>query len=408
MDQDHLPGKVVYGQLAFVNKRFQSLALKSEVLRTINASYMSKNSFKSLKQLTMPIQILCQFSLHQDVVKAIKVTKNLKSLVFKNDWFDTYDDGIAKVQRGQTIYDMGIIQALKKSKSKLEHLSLTGYYVEPVLMIELAKVKTLKTFRISDARRVVITPEVVNTFAKSENQLESIEFDDTNGEYYDPDFSFDDGNDTDELNEALNNLLEKKSKTLKSLKYITWDGYCDSEVPLTNLELCLNLEEFCGQLQHHDLEVLAKLPKLQKLRLNNLDEPKYLFIYLNLHSLRYLALKGCDDKATKNICQEIPKQQFPALERLFINDPPKLNEKFFSSLTSNAPKLRSIQLNESQCPVSDQFMYNFCKNSDIFVSFSSKDFEDFLLELDLIVFGKYNRMKRIFESWSLDNPDYCK
>ena len=219
----YLPGKVVYGQLAFVNKRFQSLALKSEVLRTINASYMSKNSFKSLKQLTMPIQILCQFSLHQDVVKAIKVTKNLKSLVFKNDWFDTYDDGIAEVQRGQTIYDMGIIQALKKSKSKLEHLSLTGYYVEPVLMIELAKVKTLKIFQISDARRVVITPEVVNTFAKSENQLESIEFDDTNGEYYDPDFSFDDGNDTDELNEALNNLLEKKSKTLKSLKYITWD-----------------------------------------------------------------------------------------------------------------------------------------------------------------------------------------
>ena len=150
---------------------------------------------------------------------------------------------------------------------------------------------------------------------------------------------------------------------------------------------------------------------MQKLRLNNLDDPKYLFTHLNLGSLRYLALKGSDDKATKNICQELPKYQFPALERLFINDPPKLNKKFFTSLTSNAPKLKSIQLNESLCPVtpvSDQFMYSFCKNWDIFVSFSSKDFEDFLLENDLIVFGKYNRMKKIFESWSSDNPDYCK
>ena len=66
---------------------------------------------------------------------------------------------------------MDFVQALKKSKCKLERLSLKGYYAEPEVMIAISKIKSLKTFRISEARRIVLTPEVVNSFAQNENQL---------------------------------------------------------------------------------------------------------------------------------------------------------------------------------------------------------------------------------------------
>ena len=77
------------------------------------------------------------------------------------------------VQKGEYIY-MDFVKALKKSKCKLEHLSLKGYNAEPEVMIAISKIKSLKTLRISEARRVVLTPEIVNSFAQNENQLETL------------------------------------------------------------------------------------------------------------------------------------------------------------------------------------------------------------------------------------------
>ena len=98
---------------------------------------------------------------------------------------------------------------------------------------------------------------------------------------------------------------------------------------------------------------------------------------------------------------------FPALQRLFLTNPPKLTEEFFSNLMSNAPNLKSIHLEGSECPVSYQFMHNFFKNSNVFVCFNSKSFEEYLIESDLIVFRKYNRMKNSFAEWSSNNPEYA-
>ena len=406
----HLPGKIVYGNLTLVSKRFQSLALHSGVLRTVNISLLEDDELEFLENSKVPIEIVWKNSFYQDILRAISVTKNLKSAVLENHSWGTYDDGgMGNVQKGDYVY-MDFVEALKEYKCKLEHLSLTGYYAEPEVMVEISKIKTLKTLRISDARRVVVTPEVVNAFAQNENQLENIEFDDTNDEYYDPFFNgnIDEDEFCDELNIALNNLLDMKSDSLKSLKHITWCKSYESSVSLTNLILCQNLKEFCGQLEMHDVKILSKLPRLQKVRLTDLDKPKYLLSHLNLSYLRYLYLEGSDDKATKIICQEVPKHHFPVLERLFIHSPPKLNETLFSNLISNTPKLKSIQLYRSKCPVSHEFMYNFCKDSNIFVSFNSKRFEKFLVEKDMIVFGEYIRKKHAFKKWCSENPDYCK
>ena len=69
-------------------------------------------------------------------------------------------------------------------------------------------------------------------------------------------------------------LTLQKSKTLKSLKNITVNYLKFENVPLTNLKLCQNLEEFCGFLHRNDIPILAELPKLQKLRLDALNQVK--------------------------------------------------------------------------------------------------------------------------------------
>ena len=424
----YLPAKDVYGTLPLVNKRCRSLALDSAVLRIIKINpcwrNMNKKEMNILKHSTAPVKLINKNLLGSfpHIIEAISLTQNLKSLEFHNNYHWTkLKDGDMDYEEGVQFY-MELVTALKDSKAKLEHLELKGFYVKSDVMIEITKIKTLKTFKISDARKVVITPEVLNSFAQNENQIENVEFDDIGPDgCYDPDFSISEK--SNERKIALNNFLYKKSNTLKSLKHITWDGVFDSGVedPLTNLKLCQNLEEFCGRLQPHDVEILAALPRLQKLKLTHLKNPKYLFDNLNLDSLKYLSLTPCHGALTpyhgeaKNIIYQelgnwsigLPMHHFPALQRLFLNNPPKLSEEFFSNLISNAPNLKSIHLKGSECPISYQFMHNFFKKSNIFVCFNSKNFEEFLIENDLIAFRKYNRMKNSFVEWSSNNPEYA-
>ena len=409
----YLPAKDVYGTLPLVNKRCRSLALDSAVLRIIKINpcwrNMNKKEMNILKHSTAPVKLINKNFLGSfpHIIEAISLTQNLKSLEFHNNYhWIKLKDGDMDYEEGVQFY-MELVTALKDSKAKLEHLELKGFYVKSDVMIEITKIKTLKTFKISDARKVVITPEVLNSFAQNENQIENVEFDDIgpNG-CYDPDFSISEK--SNERKKAMNNFLYNKSNTLKSLKHLTWDGIEDSEVPLTNLKMCQNLEEFCGRLRPHDVEILIELPRLQKLKLTHLENPKYLLDYLNLDFLKYLSLAGPYHGEAKNIIyQELQMHNLPALQRLFLNNPPKVSEEFFLNLISNAPNLKSIQLKGSECPVSFQFMRNFFKKSNIFVCFNSKSFEEYLIENDLIVFRKYNRMKNAFVEWSSNNPEYA-
>ena len=397
----YLPSNDVYQSLNLVSKRFQCLALNSGVLRDVKIErfgYDKKDldeKINFLKNSSVPMKFFYDRTIHKkEYLKAIFVAQNLKSLVIDlggGRWF--------QLQKS-------VIKVLKQSKSELEHLELHGLSLTPEVLIEISKIKTLKTFRIHKADKVVITPEVVNAFAENENQLENIEFNDVNR---------DDGYDSDqeelsnELNNTLNNLLQQKSSTLKSLKYINWDGMVGSTVPLTNLKLCQKLEEFCGGLREHGIESLAKLPRLKKLKLLDIENPKYLLDHLNLSHLQYLFIngKGQSERHKETVYQEVPKHYFPNLQRLFIHDPDvKLDEDFFSNMIPNAPKLKSIHFSGAILPVSHQFLYNFCKNSDIFLCFYSKYFEDFLLDSDINVFGKYKRLEKSYKVWRTNNPEY--
>ena len=400
----YLPSIDVYGSLNLVNKRFQSLALRSGVLRiVILDSRKGGKQLNILKSLTTPVKFICRARILNchDLQQAILEAQNLKSLKFCdiNWWFHNDLIGFKK-----------IFDALNQSKSKLEHIDLDDkYHVESPILVEISKIKTLKSIKISDP-----TPEILTAFAQNENQLENVEFYNTsrgisylhngrNGIY-----PLDKENKT-KFSNALNDWLKNKSNTLKSLNIISCHQFLSTNVPLTNLNLCQNLEEFCGQLKPHDVENLAKLPRLKKLKLLKCENPKYLLDHLNFDSMKYLSLFGYLRENKTIICQELPKLSLPVLERLQINpsfDGEEVTEDLFTNLISNAPKLKSIQFYCSGSLVPHQFLQNFTKSSDIFVSFFSQCLENHLTRNDPIVLEKYNQMKKRFEKWSCNNPEY--
>ena len=408
----YLPSIDDYASIILVNKRFQSLALKSGVCLNIKLdSRICEKKLESLKKFTAPLKFICSTTyFHPNYEKAISVAQNLRFLQFcgPNNALD------------KNVHECfeKLVDAIIQSRSELEHIDIINHFqVEPEIWIQISQIKSLRSIQISD-----VTPEILDAFAQSENQLEKVEFYEIGD---DPDYPYYQRlrkEKRKKLSISLNNFLKSKSNTLKSLNIIMSDIFCKS-VPLTNLELCQNLEEFCGHLNPHDIESLAQIPRLKKLKLACLKNPKYLFDHLNFGSLKYLSLEGIGGEAKNIICQELTKRNFPVLQRLFIHGDLELSENFFTSFIPNAPKLISIHLpytnlipnsqNDyhlgSKCSVSNQFMYNFFKTFQVFVCFEqSNHFESFLSKTDLKVFLKYNCLKQAFENWSSNNPTYSK
>ena len=166
--------------------------------------------------------------------------------------------------------------------------------MKPEIVIESSKIKSLKTLKISDARRVVLTPQVVNALAENDNQLETVDFGDIEFNDSETFVTFFDHDFMNNLKNALNNLMQKKFNTLKHLRRITFEDSASDDwelVSLENISLCHRLEEFCGYLTQQEIEALSALPKLKRLQLQSLTEsPKYLLENLNLACLQYLTL----------------------------------------------------------------------------------------------------------------------
>ena len=312
-----------------------------------------------------------------------------------------------------------MIETIRESKNKLEHLELKGTYANEKIMIEISKINSLKSLKVIDTRRVMITPEVVHALAQNENQLEIFEFNDFDPEehYFEDGIDLDDYKYQTEMNIALNSLLEKKAEKLKIFKKNYAYQFCKENgkrscFPLKKFALCQNLEEFCGKLHGHDIAYLSKLTNLKKLSLGLIDfknqHLKSIFDGTNFSQLKYLSIKPY---VNEKFCEKLTNHFFPNLERFHISSD-RLNEEDLRNLIKNAPKLRSIQLDRPILEISNQSLYEIFKNSNILVIFGkngSKDgkqssFEEFLIETDL--FRKYHRMKKNFEKWCDNNPEY--
>ena len=432
---NYLPTNDIFHNLAYVNKNSYQLTKDTKALKhlTFNglSSHYRKAEFKKgmqfLKKCTNLVGLTIDYCKTEDWQKIVETafiaSPNIKYFEILGDGTSECDFNDCDIYHGDEL-SIEVVKTMKKHKTKLENLLLEGTYVDTNVMDEISKIETLKSLSI-DISKCVLTPEVVESLASNNNQLEILEIDDR--EKREETDGYDDHGwcdfDDSFLRTALNDFFEKKKDTLKIIKRInTGSPYCDDAMScesLKNLSLCKNLVEFFGSLHEHELVHLAGLENLQKLKLyeGEYRHGKYLKFALgnmNLSKLKYLSITSI---VGKEFCKELARHHFPGLERLSISCP-EMTSKCFQQLIKNGPNLKSIQFayGSREYSISNKILHKLCKDTDVLVIFGhvikndknkeQNSFEEYLIENDLIVFRKYKRMKQEFEKWCEDNFEH--
>ena len=447
---NYLSTNDIFYTLALVNRNSYQLTKDSKALKYLTLKELSKSDknrfdkgmkfLKSCKNL-VELTIINRLNNEQrkDVVDAaLRASPNLKSLNITGSgseecYCHDFDAPMHVVEEHDGYFgdelDLDVVKTLRKRKTKLENLTLTETYANHLVMDEISKIETLKSLRVLDVETCITTPKVLESLAFNKNQLETIEIDDRNEReevegrddwfHYGSNSSFS----PSELLVALNQLFKEKQNTLKFIKRLNMESsssckYNDSGcVSLENLSLCQNLVEFCGSLHGHDLIHLAGFQNLQKLKLYGSDynydkNLKHVWEEMNLSNLKYLSFSF---EADKNVCNELARHCFPALERLYIRKP-EMNDRCILQLIVKCPKLKSIQFKyRNGCIITNEFLHKICKERDVFVIFGNINddeseeqinFTEYLIENDLNAYRKYSKMKEDFSKWCEDNVGY--
>ena len=412
---NYLPTKDIFRTFALLNKNLNGLTLDSKALKYLSFGRKLNYSKSNLDQALAVLK-------HSTGLVGLTINqtdqwKNIVQEVLESDIKSLKSLNIITTGSYSTEFPIELIQALNESKIELDTLILTKFIVKPKTMIEISKMKSLKTLSILDTKQKALNPKVIEAFARNANQLENIEINDKDN------FR---GPELDKYRVALNNLFESKKSTLKSIKKLNLGSpHCSSVVysstciPFENLMLCQNLEEFCGNLHPHDLKALSRLPNLKKLRFNGFElDSTNVLIDINKSKLKYLCLDG---KVEESV---LASQYFPALERLCLETRIYMTMENLEKLIKNAPNLKSIQFSNVIYGgrlffnLPNEFLYKICKDENIFIIFGhilgknpknsaeQKSFEDYLIENDVNVFRKYNRMKKDFLKWCENNSRY--
>ena len=444
---NYLPTRDIFGTFALLNKRLNGMTTDSKSLKYLSLNHQldkwyfnnhCDQAMQVLDRSTGLVGISIQAGDNWNKIINTILDSNIASLRSLEVSIPT-DDGYfcdsyhCDYYHG-TRFPIELIQALNVSKIKLNTLKLKGFIIEPEVMIEISKMESLKTLSILDTKQKVLSHEVILALAMNANQLESIEIVDKEKTKYDTvddgDEHFDDVSSGFSLEQceneykiALNTLFERKQSSLKCIKIFNLgDSGCriyEPCLPLTNLGLCQNLEEFCGNLHDHDLKILSTLPNLIKLKFNNIvsiEDFQYFLSNVNLSKLKYLSLYA---SGLKSVCEELKSYNFTALERLCISAV-SISKESVQQLMKNCPNLKSIQFPGGYyCyELPKEFSYNLFKDQDIFIIFDKvrqkddqintdqKSFEEYIIEQDLQEFKRYKRMKEDFSRWCENNPRY--
>ena len=139
-----------------------------------------------------------------------------------------------------------------------------------IVQIPKIMAQSLKVLKISVSpnKKNIITPADIDDLLSNDNQIEMINLEIDS-------LLFERNKDKLlQFRGALNRLLGKTAKTLKSIRFP--DIYSNhlnlmKEIPLRNLSMCKNLEDIMFDLASHDMEYTLGLPKLRKAKKEKQD-----------------------------------------------------------------------------------------------------------------------------------------
>ena len=363
---NYLSKKDIFANFGLVNKRFHGLISGMKYLQVKNIASVKlckkvieivKNS-KAITELDLDICYTnaspCSFQIEyysNFVNQAINLCHRLKSLKISGSCFINLD----------------FMCILKRFEDHLEHLTFDSIQTTPDVLIEINKLKSLRSLKLStlNFHQVLFTnlvdteivkdvdifnEQVVHALAKNSMKLESIDI------HY---VSFD-----PKVSQALNDFLIEKKDTLRKVKLHNFlrKNCKGPELPCEsyeNLNLCKNLEELSGKLHIHDFQHT----QLKKLQLRGVVNSNGLskFGQINQNNLEHLEIAIGE----KNFGQ-FAKLQSPALKYLMINLVIPMNWNELSSLNienskiliRNSPNLKAIKF---KGPCISKFKRNLVK-----------------------------------------------
>ena len=226
---------------------------------------------------------------------------------------------------------------------------------------------------------------------------------------------------------AFDNFFKERKETLKSFILLHSTLMYDNQNIniLQNLSLCQNLEELSVYSCDYVLKQLPKIAKMSKIK-------------------RLMFTKGDNPDRFECLIEFFNEARFPLLERLCIEVAKESGQntkhlKLFSdaslkSLLHNSPSLKSIHFlgkwfNHDIWKISNQLLFDIIKESDVYINFgkikfsydykvgpvlSAKDknqkrqlsLEQYLLDHDMSVFNKYQKMKDDFYIWFKERSNW--
>ena len=344
---NYLPTKEIFQNFGLVSKQFHGLIGGIKYLQVRNIDENTKlckkilevmNNCKSLVELDLDIPHTPYVvnkskarKMSQFVYQAINICQRLKSLKIS---------GICYINRD-------FIGILKQFGNHFEHLAFEGIQTNPQVLIEISKLKSLKSLKLcnlniySNSFAVneqisefnILDPQVIEALRTSSNQFESI------------DFQYSSIN--PEVSKALNKFFSKKKDTLKKVglrNSITPfchgpDKKCETFV---NINSCKNLQEFSGNLHFHDFQHT----QLKKLKYIDTTADILTFGLINRKNLEHLEIK-----ILQPFMVNFFRLKFPALQHLMIdlihNSPfdklMTLNKEHLKKLIKTSPNLKTLK-----------------------------------------------------------------
>ena len=195
------------------------------------------------KQLTeLSIDFCDDIIMDMFVVQALHLNQNLKSLKINTEQKSTFcNDKFIPRRTIGSFYTSFYKEILTKSNIKLEMLEFYETDIEPKVMVELCKIKTLTSIKVYSQKFMSFTPEVLHTLATADNKLQTLVIDDKN--ICDQQMN--------ETKTALNHLLDEKKATLKCLKISGFHWKCcDNPCVNLNFTTLFTLIAPCYELHH--------------------------------------------------------------------------------------------------------------------------------------------------------------
>ena len=313
---NYLPTSDIFNNFGLVNKRFQSLIgavkyLKVNLkrVRMNNDVFEVVKNSKTLIELDLNIQFdtycategdLRQFT--RFVNQAVKLCQRLKSLKIK---------GFCRI-------NFALIEILRQFGNYFEHLKLERLRTTPEVLIEISKLKSLKSLALLDLdswpikRYEAINPQVVCALATNSTQLESI------------DFQYDSSNDF-ALSEAFNKLFSERKDTLKKVGLVNKSRLEHYK----NLSICKNLVELRSSMLASEILLSKELAT---------------FFQINCIKLEHLHLV-----LKEEYFDQLATLQFTALKFLMVCFAGSfqyvtLNQKSLITLVKNSPNLKALKI----------------------------------------------------------------